>query len=322
MPAGRARTPRTPRASSLTGGFDYAVYGLRLRADRALPHLVPAPKDPADRSPDVRLELDCDLRRSAPADGTVLRYAETEDEVVEFVISRDGTRIWCEWSEATSAGTVNDLTGLLTGAVLGTALRLRGAISLHGSAVLVGDRAVAILAEQGVGKSTLAAALAGRGHAVLSDDVVALSEASDGWTVRPGYPRLRLTDEAVAALELDASDRVFTGQEKRYLRLGGSEAEDAPSFGSEPARLGAIYELARGTDPPVALEPLRGAERLTALLRHRSARQLRLDPARQAAELRSLGALAGSVPVRRLVRPQGLEDLPAVCAAIEDDAAS
>jgi hypothetical protein len=303
------------------GRFDYAVYGLRLRANRALPHLPPARDPSTTGSADLQLELSNDLPGLATPEATVLRYANTED-AVEFVISADGTQIWSDWSEASPVATIDDFTGLLIGRVLGTALRLRGTISLHGAAIMIGTPAVAIVADRDVGKSTLAGALAATGYAVMSDDVVAITEESAGWTVHPGYPRLRLKPLAIEALELvaPALDRVFTGQEKRYLPLSESTGT---RFQREPAPIGAIYELARSSalDSP-RIEPVEGADRLATLLRHRSAGHIQVPRARQAQELRSLGALSSSVPVRRIVTPDGLQYVSASCSALCNDLAA
>jgi hypothetical protein len=241
------------------------------------------------------------------------------------VISGDGTRIWSDWTEASPFAGIDDVSALLVGPVLGCALRLRGTVSLHGCAVAVGSRATLVLAEHGVGKSTLAAALARAGHPVLSDDLAAITEDAAGWTVHPGYPRLRLRPDAIDAFNLFAAAMppVFTGDEKRYMGLSTTCEKEGWRFRRKRACIASIYVLVRrpDLDAPV-IEPLRGADRLTTLLRHRSASFAILDRSRQADELASLGRLSTAVPVRRVHRPDGLEHLPALRDAILEDMAS
>jgi hypothetical protein len=308
-------------------GLDYFVYGLKLRAGRALPHLLPAPDRFRGHPPDIHVHLGDEERPPGPddlPDAVRLRYS-TPQEAIDFVISGDGTRIWGDWTEAAPVARIDDVAALLLGPVLGCALRLRGTVSLHGCAVAVGARAAVILAEHGVGKSTLAAALAREGHRVLSDDLAAITEGAAGWTVHPGYPRLRLRPDAIAAFNLAraATAPVFTGQEKRYMPLSTAAEDPGWRFGAERVRIGAIYALASrpDLDTPV-IQALRGADGLMTLLRHRSASFAILGQGRQADELASLGRLAGAVPLRRVHRPDGLEHLPGLCQAILEDQAS
>jgi len=91
----------------------------------------------------------------------------------EFAIERCGTEIWASWPDTL---TLEDTAAYLLGPVLGMVLLLRGVICLHGSAVVVDDQAIALVGAAGAGKSTTAAAFAGLGHPVLSEDVLALDE--------------------------------------------------------------------------------------------------------------------------------------------------
>jgi hypothetical protein len=79
-------------------------------------------------------------------------------------------------------------------------LRLRGTPSLHAGAVAIDGVAVALAGEAGTGKSTTTAALAGRGHPVLADDVLALRATGGEILAQPAYPHLRLWPDIVPAL--------------------------------------------------------------------------------------------------------------------------
>ena len=62
------------------------------------------------------------------------------------------------------------------------------------------DRAAVLAGPPGAGKSTLAAAFARFGYAVLSDDVAVLEQLEGALHVQPAYPQLRLWPDSVALL--------------------------------------------------------------------------------------------------------------------------
>jgi hypothetical protein len=127
------------------------------------------------------------LRVGVVADGAyfVLVYGDG----VRFAVDRSGREVWMDWPETSS---LEDAATYLMGPVMGFVLRLRGLVSLHASAIAVGDRAIALVGEGGAGKSTTAAAFACLGYAVLSEDLVPLADQGNRFFVQPGYPRVNL----------------------------------------------------------------------------------------------------------------------------------
>src|SRR5205809_674139 len=91
------------------------------------------------------------------------------DDGTDFLIHRSGSQVWCRWQPERSFEYV---TTYLYGPILGFLLRLRGVVCLHASVVGIGDWSVGFVGPKGVGKSTLAAVLGGRGFPVLSDDIL------------------------------------------------------------------------------------------------------------------------------------------------------
>lgn len=122
-----------------------------------------------------------------------LRYSDG----TEFLVNRSGTKIWAVWPATLS---LEDTATYLLGPVMGFVLLLRGAFSLHASAVVVEGQAVALLGAAGAGKSTAAAAFARLGYPVLTEDVTALADRGDRFLAQPGYPLIRLWPEAVNIL--------------------------------------------------------------------------------------------------------------------------
>jgi hypothetical protein len=286
---------------------DYNIYGLGLRSSIALPH---AAVDEGNAAPDVHFELGSVPRGEHPP------TADFTNDLgrLTFVLDTHGTRVWAEYSEGTAVRSPGDVAALLLGPVLRAVLRRRGRIGLHGCVIEVGSGAVALLGEVGAGKSTLAAALAQDGHAILSDDIVAVSP--DG-LAHPGYPRLRMTPSTLRKYPgAPVGGAVATGLDKRYVELRADATEGAWRFQRKPRPLAAIFLLERGGAPAPRVDEVAGAERFLALASHLREPYGPLARATRAEEHRRLGALAKSVPIRRLRYPDAFDALPATCETL------
>ena len=318
----------------------YSLFGLTLEASRPLPGLVSTPagaradvqlrwdelpawaSDTGERdrrlwyrSPDVDArgravlsvwELEC-------GGALHLRYADG----AEFVVDTRGSRVWAGWSGAVPA---DDALSYLLGPVWSLVLRLRGIASLHASAVAVGDSAVAFVGPVGAGKSTTAAVFAGRGYAVLSDDLVALEESGDPFRAAPGFPWLRLRPESVGAIAATARTppRLTPTGDGRYVDL--DLTHDGYRFQARPLPLAALYLLDGLSIEPATprVETSSGAETMMALVANSWTTRV-LDRSRRAREFELLGAVAAGIRCRRLRVPRDPAGLSRLCDAIEED---
>lgn len=222
-----------------------------------------------------------------------LRYADG----IEFLLDSRGTTVWATWPDSM---TLEDTATYLLGPILGFVLRLRGVACLHASAVAVRSQGIALVGPPGAGKSTTAAALARRGLAVLSDDVVALEQRSSGFWMQPGYPRLNLWPDSVQALygSSEQLPLITPGWEKRFLDL----TQPPYTFQQQPLPLAAIYllhELNSGSNPP-RVETARARDALMGLVANTYASYL-LDASMRAREFEFVGQVAANVPIRRVL---------------------
>ncbi len=293
----------------------YAVYGLSLRADGPIPGLLP---DTHSDSCDVAVHLDgipssaeIDARfqhvsevadddgnsllrvaRSHQPSGLYFRYSDD----TAFLITDTGSEIWSEWRPPL---TLEDTATYLLGPMLGFVLRLRGVLSLHASVIEINGEAVGFMGAAGAGKSTLAAAFAKKGFAVMSDDILALKPGDSAPFAQPGYPRLRLWPDSAKALFGSASalPKLTPNWDKRYLDLTAEPFR----FQSEPRRLSAIYVLGdavRGQScEPVS--PMTPRDAMLALLKENGQGML-LDNADRAREFAQIAELVKRVPVKRI----------------------
>lgn len=233
---------------------------------------------------------------------------------MQFWMDRVGKNVWALWPDTSS---LHDAATYLLGPVLGLLLRLRSITCLHASAVSFGDRAAAFVGAEGAGKSTTAAALARRGHRVLSDDVVALAEREGTFYVMPAYPYLCLWPDSVETLygSSDALPRLTPNWEKRCLTLG----DRGTLFEERALPLGAIYILVnRRTDSAPCVEEISAPKALLTLVANTYASNM-LDREMRAMEFAVLGRLVSSVAIRQLCAHQDAHRLEELCQLVTQD---
>jgi len=329
--------------------FTYAVFGLLLESNHRIPELTPIgpSHDPSSLESSNGRVVAIHLNASPPTSGGVpsgpeeLSYATSYKDAAgnpalsiwkaagsrylrlayfdgtQFWLDREGREVWATWPGNLA---LEDTATYLLGPVLGILLRLRGVTCLHASAVAFGENAVAFVGSEGAGKSTTAAALARRGHAVLSDDVVALAERDGSFFVHPAYPYLCLWPESVESLygSAEALPQFSANYEKRCLSLGKQELR----FAEQALPLAAIYILGeRRGDPAPLVEELTPQRAFLALIANTFATNT-LDSSMRAKEFEILARVVLSVPIRVLCAHHDASRLPELCDLLSKEAQS
>ncbi|MBI2677669.1 MAG: serine/threonine protein kinase [Candidatus Koribacter versatilis] len=252
------------------------------------------------------------LTASRLAGGAYLRMLYADG--TSFVVDRAGANVWA----ASPAGTLEDTATYLLGPVLAYVLRLRGHLSLHASAVRVGDCALALVGPQGAGKSTTAAAFAQLGNAILTDDTAVVVEQAGGFMVRPGNPLVRLWDDSVTCLfgTPEALPRLTPTWDKRYLDLRGNSYR----FETLTLPLAVIYLLGAraGRGMGTNIVPVSGSAALMALVANTTSNHL-LDGDMRARELERVGLLANQVTLRHVTPADDPANVRQLCEAILED---
>jgi hypothetical protein len=188
--------------------------------------------------------------------------------------------------------------------VLPMAVQAAGLEVVHASAVRAAGGVLALCGVSETGKSTLACALARRGHPLWADDTVAF-DATGEVPVAVALPfRLRLRPAAAAF-------------------FGGGSGPAVPAGPGARAPLRAFYLLERVADAELDGDaealPVPPARAFPALLSHAYCLSLR-DPGRTRRMVLAYLAATRRIPVFRLRFRAGLERLPAVLAAVEESA--
>jgi len=346
-----SRNPDDPDPTVRT--FVYSLFGLQIRSNLPIPKISstqvepssfdqPVPEHAAQdvETQDVEIHLGVAPRKTEQGSGVPDRLAyasEYKDNSGEpaiklwkindgqflrleyfdgshFWLDREGTQIWATWPATL---TLEDAATYLLGPVLGLLLRLRGVTCLHASAVSLGDSAVAFAGSEGAGKSTTAAALAQQGCPVISDDVVALTEANGIFYVYPAYPYLCLWPESTEMIygAADALPRLSENDEKQCLSLNKRNLR----FEDRLLPLKAIYMLGeRRSHAAPKIEAISAQQSILALVTNTFA-TIVLDGPMRAREFETLGRLIPTVKIRRIFAHQNPEHLDELCRLIRED---
>lgn len=208
----------------------------------------------------------------------------------------------------------------LLGPVLSYWLERKGIVTLHGSAVSSGQRAVGFLSRRGGGKSGMAAAFLQSGEALLSDDLLAVDACQGGFLAHPGFPQMRMwPDESLHFLGgCDHLPLVHPDRSKRRVPVGSG---GFGAFHDAPLPLACLYLLERQEegDTPIEIREVSPREALIELLRQSFLPRLVEAAGLQPARFDLLSRLVLSVPVKRLRYPSGFDRLPEVTEAVRHD---
>jgi len=276
----------------------YTAFGLRLASEIALPELVPAAGGKGRADVDIRRE---DLSQGWAACGAGERNHVCRDGEfwlhipgVAIYRVRQGNRI--DFSPLPGA-TETAIRLYLLGTCMGALLLQRRIYPLHGSAVVIDGNAYAIVGDSGAGKSTLAAVLLGRGHLLLSDDVIPVSLSGDGSpVVIPAYPQQKLWEESLEPLGLNGT-RYQPLHESKYAIPVSSR------FCPRPVPLAGVFELVKTEGNDVEMVSLDGLERLHALQVHTFRPMLVARMGVEAWHFAVAARMAGQIRMYQLRRP-------------------
>jgi len=149
---------------------------------------------------------------------------------------------------------ITDAESMLLGPVLGIAAQQRGETVLHASSVVVDGGAIAFSAPPGFGKSTLATSFISEGMPLLSDDMLPVTQDSDGALIaHPYVPRAKLHDdslEEIRGTDTNVEERAVSWWGKRRLTIGDGWGD----VHRGPAPLRALYFLAPSGNPSQEIE--------------------------------------------------------------------
>ncbi len=203
---------------------------------------------------------------------------------------------------------------VLLGRVMASLLWQRGWLPLHASGVIIGRKGVLFVAPSGTGKSTVAAALHARGHAVITDDVAPVAVHQGVCRVLPSWPRLRLTADTLGMLDASGTPQLLSA---RTLQIDKYNVALRQPRMQEPVPLHRIYFLESGTE--MTIEPVATPLAVASLNAQSFIRQRRCDVDAALHHLKGCAAIAGAVRLSRITNVRGRLRLAELSTMIEED---
>jgi hypothetical protein len=287
--------------------YAYTAFGLNVQSEVPLPGLLPAAGGTStalDSTP-VRVRQGETPESLPPPFFSGVLYQASEGQ---FLLTLENiARYWvCNGQEIVFEPFPNAEEAVVQVFLLGSAfaalLHQRGVLALHSSGIVVekdGQKSAVLFAgHSGAGKSTLAAAFHRRGYPLVADDKCAIVLQEGRPIVYPGFPHLRLWQDAAQKLEVDTAtlQQVRTDLEKFSL-----SAQD--NFYANPLPLRAVYLLNMHNAANIELTPVEGMLKFRQLL-HNTFRQRFLDGlGMRPAHFQLSSGVAQHVRVVRVVRP-------------------
>lgn len=186
----------------------------------------------------------------------------------------------------------------LNGSVYSAIASINGLLPIHASAIAHDGAVHAFTAPAGGGKSTLVAALAGRGLPMFCDDTLVLDLSDpDRIVCLPGHKRLKLRPDAVELTGARREEKVSRTVDKYYAAPAAGEVESA-------LPLSQLLFLEEGPEPVIVR--ISGAERFARMqddhpTAHLFAAARRFD---RASRFAHLTRLARQIAMARFVRPR------------------
>lgn len=181
-----------------------------------------------------------------------------------------------------------------------------GVESLHGSAVVIQNKAVGLIGQSGYGKSTLAASFLKAGYPVLTDDLLAVKKSGREFKAAPGPAHLKLYPETAKQLLPKSLKGIPMNRSARKLVFPLKNRRAQLS----PIPLSALYVLhprfLKRTSPQIRVRPFAHQEAVINLIRaaHNLVAQ---DPVRIRKQFVFASGLASQVPVRAVSYPRNFE---------------
>ncbi|MCL6605457.1 MAG: aldolase [Paenibacillus sp.] len=186
----------------------------------------------------------------------------------------------------------------ILGSCMGVLLMQRDILPLHGSAIVINNKAYALLGQSGAGKSTLASYLMDQGYRMISDDVIPIMLTDGVPLAIPGYPQQKLWEQSLQHLGLQSSEyRPLFKRETKFAVPVHNQ------FHNEPLPLAGVFELEVKSEGSVTIGPIQGLEKFNTLFNH-TYQKLMIDRMGiREWHFSTLARFVNRLPMYRLTRP-------------------
>lgn len=295
--------------------YQYCAFGLKIASEIPIPELQPCPET---TDVDVNINMGKVPKDIKDAIESRANYQAGKNQLLFHMKNvgsyyiENGDQIIIE---PDPNGEVKAIRLFLLGSAMGAVLFQKGIFPIHGSAVAANESCIIITGNQGVGKSTLAAAFKGKGYEILTDDVAAVSYDREGipW-VYPSYPQQKLWRDSLETMGNEVSSL-----SNIYGRIDKYAVTIQDNFCRTPKRLAGIYELRKGHCQNIEMENLSGIAKLSVIINniYRVGFVRGLDLKEET--FRYAASLGKQISVSRITRPDGIFSAKDQLILIEND---
>lgn len=293
--------------------FHYKAYGLSITSDIELKGIELNKNYLNNENSDVKIHLKkfSNLKTETIANG---RYKWREKNIINiydknlgFFNVNDGKEIIVAPSDKLSK---NELIHYISGLLFAVILFQRGYLVLHGSSLNINGNAVCFIGPPKIGKSTVAMLTHQQGHAVISDDILALKITENGAIIYPGFPYLRISEDLSKFLNLSPHNYPINQKTVKNLYLAHK------SFSHEPLPLKRIYVIKKNGNPKIG--SIGPQDALMELIKN-SYCILGLNNSEKAVNLMQCRTLLEHTIVKQLTVKHSLETIPPITELLEED---
>jgi hypothetical protein len=287
--------------ASTVQGLAYKAFGLQIFSEFPLPEL-PLTDEPGliGSVAVIRGELEerwQAIPKITPSLGMLGSEVMFEAKDTAIFSIQDGIRI----TVSPAAGADMDCVRLyILGSCMGVLLMQKKILPLHGSALVLDNKAYALVGRSGAGKSTLASYLMDQGHLLVSDDVIPVMVQEGQPLAVPGYPQQKLWQQSLDYMGMNSS---------LYRPLFERETKFAvpvhDRFQAEPLPLAGVFELAVSEEEgPVTVQPISGMERFHTLFNHTYQKAMVDRIGIREWHFGMLASFVNRLPMYRMTRPK------------------
>jgi hypothetical protein len=199
---------------------------------------------------------------------------------------------------------------------------MRGIPCIHANGLATDENeAIGIIASSRTGKTTLSACLFEMGLQLMTDDMLALHPNKAEWVVHPGWPQLRMWPDMASKfsnISLEKLKRVHSRFEKRVVDLKTDESVGTCQSSRSLKRLYLLERLNKEVGD-IEIQDIPPGEALIHLLQNSMLADAYKGLGIEQMRLHRLAELIGQVPVKKIVYPSGMNNLPRVCEQIHTD---
>ena len=284
--------------------YTYTAFGLTIMSEFPLPELVRA----AAAEPDVFIRLG---QVPDTIDNAIVNkhnrligpdeFRLDNPGIAKFFV-QNGDSIILEPYEGALAA---EIRLYLLGSCMGAILFQSGILPLHGSCLQVNGQGVLLTGKSGAGKSTIAAALLRHGCKLVTDDVAAVTWATDGHPViQASYPSQKLWEDALLRMDQPG---LATPLNRVSNQLNKFAVANAASFCHRPVTLRTIFEIIPEANAQLRFTEVTSTDKLDVIIKNTYRRFWVKGFDCQAWHFRSCANIAGHVAVYRIVRPEGCQ---------------